>query len=118
MTSCLLQSPSVSVVRCADTGRKEEIRSDKRIILFIEDNFRKIRSNFDAGYQLFVYSLIALQFETLWPWFFSGTWGARPGEEAGLEPLRRDLRGSDSALEARSDDGERGLRLRSRDRVD
>ena len=33
-------------------------------------------------------------------------------------PLQRDLRGLDSALEARSDDGQRVLRLRSRDRVD
>ena len=49
--------------------------------------------------------------------FFS-YWQAQPGEDALLEPLQRDLRGLDSALEARSDDGQRVLRLRSRDRVD
>ena len=43
---------------------------------------------------------------------------AQPGEDALLEPLQRDLRGLDSALDARSDDGQRVLRLRSRDRVD
>ena len=46
--------------------------------------------------------------------FFS-YWQAQPGEDALLEPLQDDLRGLDSALEARSDDGQRVLRLRSRD---
>jgi hypothetical protein len=49
--------------------------------------------------------------------FFS-YWQAQPGEDALLEPLQRDLRGLDSALEARSDDGQHVLRLRSRDRAD
>ncbi|WP_460457511.1 bifunctional DedA family/phosphatase PAP2 family protein [Arenimonas alkanexedens] len=43
--------------------------------------------------------------------FFS-YWQAQPGEDALLEALRKDVRGLDSALDARSDDGQRVLRLR------
>jgi hypothetical protein len=43
--------------------------------------------------------------------FFS-YWQAQPGEDALLEALREDVRGLDSALDARTDDGQRVLRLR------
>jgi membrane protein DedA with SNARE-associated domain/membrane-associated phospholipid phosphatase len=44
--------------------------------------------------------------------FFS-YWRALPGEDALLDGLRADLHGLDTALDARSDDGQRVLRLRA-----
>jgi hypothetical protein len=49
--------------------------------------------------------------------FFS-YWQAQPGEDALLEPLQRDLPGLESQLQARDDDGQRVLRLRSPSRAD